>query len=181
MSATEVEPEATLDIPALASTNGSLRDRLAARRHELQQERTFILKVQGYEDLGLHARYRVLPYEALRRIGENNKRAEGSAEGELAVAAATLIQACVELLERREDGSYLPLGYSWSVEAAHDLFEVDLPDGALASNAMREIFAGPGGSTNMMLHFRDYDEQLAQAMPEVDEAIRGNSERPARS
>ena len=180
MSATDVEPEVAPELSVVAS-NGSLRDRLAAKRRELQQDRTFVLKVQGYETEGLYARYRVLPYETLRRVGENNKRLEGSPEGELAIAADTLNQACVELLERREDGSYLSLECRWSDPKAWDLFGVELPEGATTRTAMYEIFTGPGGSTNLMLHFKDYDEQLSNAMPEIDEAIRGNSERPAQT
>lgn len=151
----------------------SLQERLAARREQLQQERTFVLPVLGYEDVGLHARYRVLSYEELRKIGKRNEKLEGTTEGELAVAADTLINACVELIERNDDDSYVGLGHRWTPAAVRELFGLDLAPDATAREAVHAVLPG----TQLMLHFNEYDGGLSDVAPEIaKEMAEGESE-----
>ena len=166
------EPEIPAD-PGSAPAGGSLRERLAARRRELTEERTFLLAVPGYEDLGLYARYKSLPYEALRAIVKRHERTMDTAAGELALACDVLIHACIELVEKRDDDSYQSLGFRWGPEAAKELFQIDLPEGATVRNAIQEIFAGR--SMSLILHYREYDEQMGTTVAEVDDAQVGES------
>jgi hypothetical protein len=156
-------------------SEGSLQERLRATRNALQEERTFVLGVQGYARDGLYARYRVLPYDELRRIGRRHRGLQGTTEGEIAVAAVTLANACVEVLEKdKESGEYKVVGNGWTPDVVADLFGAVLPDGATSMNAVYEVFSGPSGTTNLMMHWQDYNEKVADTVSEIDEVIRGN-------
>src|SRR5690242_9188531 len=91
----------------------SLQERLAARIQQLQQDRTFVLPVDGCEQ-ELAARYRVLPYEEQWDLLNRYDGEEDSPETTLASNADLLIAGCVELLEVNDDGSYQSLGCRWN-------------------------------------------------------------------
>lgn len=151
----------------------TLKERLAARREDLQHERDVVLPIPGYEDM-LAGRYRVLSYRELRRIGKRNQGLEGTEDGELILAADTLIEACSELLEVKDDGAYASTGQRWNANGVRELFGADLPEGATARDAIFHVF--PPTQTELMLHFNDYDEHLKQVVSEVDDKLVGESE-----
>lgn len=163
MSITE-EPQQ--DTP---TTGGSLRDRIAQRRLELQQERSFVLPISGYEDL-LAAHYRVMSYSEFRKIGRRHEAIANTTEGELTVFADTLINACLELLEI-QDGDYVSTGKKWSVDAVRDLFGVDLPSDATVRQAVRQALT----DTDLALHYRAYDLKADSVGPGVEDAVVGEA------
>lgn len=173
VEAPEVEEQ-----PDLSVQSGSLKEKLAARRAQLQSERTHVFPIPGYEDL-IAARYKSLDYKALRKIGNRNAKLEGTSDGELANYADTLINACVELL--RVDGDdpekYPSLRDSgnvarWDDQTVREFFDPDLPTGTSARQAI--LAAIPG--TQLALHFQRYDEWLSDVVPEIQEQMRGESE-----
>lgn len=154
-------------------SHGSLRTRLREKRRRLAEDNMFELPVPGFAEEGIWARYRVLRYEDLRQIGENNKNLKGF-DSELAIAADTLAWASAGLLLKKDDGSFEELGYYWTAEAARELFGVEgLSDDSTNSHVFQQIFDGPSGTTNIMLHFVAYDQRLQGLIPELDEAMRG--------
>jgi hypothetical protein len=160
----------------MSEGNASLQERLRASREALQKQRTFVLGVQGHVHAGLHARYRVLPYEELRRIGQRNPGLTGTPEGEVMVAALTIANSCLEVLDKNPDtGELTSVGNGWNPEVVRELFpDADLPEHATSLNAIHEVFSGPDGQTNLMMHWQDYNEKVAEVVPEIDEVIRGN-------
>lgn len=153
----------------------SLQERIAARRAQREQERSFVIPVPGYEDVGLAARYKVLRYEELRDVGRGNEDLEGTSEGELAVFADTLIRACVELLERDKDGNYASLGCRWTTSGVREHLGVDLPEGATARQALFEVFNGPSGGTDLALHFQQYDSESSRTAVAIEKDLSGES------
>lgn len=151
----------------------TFKERLAKRRKELESDVTFEIEVPGYEDLW--SRYRVLGYDEIRNIGMKVADEGGDAiYRERMNAAATLAEACVELLEFRgyENGKpvYESTGYKWSAEAARDLFQVPLPDGVANKDAIIQIFPYPRDML-MMKHFEDYLAEGMGFLPEIEETL----------
>lgn len=148
----------------------SLKERLAERREQLHQERTFVIEIPGYRDL-IAGRYRTLPYEAIRKVYKRNEATLDTSEGELNSCADTLILGCVELLEKRDDGEYHSLDIRWPNAA--DLFGVDLPEGVSDARAVvRAVLPG----NELVKHAAEYNEQAEIVLPEVGKALEGESE-----
>lgn len=150
----------------------SLQERVAARRAQRAKERTFVLPVRGYEDIGLYCRYKPLSWE---EISDN---LSGDDPYDVEKAAGCLIEACVELLEdttpdvkRIKDKQFVGLGCRWSSAAnvLNDKLGVDVPDDATARDKLLAVFNGVGGTGDLILHARDWDEQAAQATSGIDE------------
>lgn len=142
---------------------------MEARRRQRAKERSFVLPVRGYEDVGLNARYRVLGYEELRDIDLRNKDLDGP-EGELARYADTLIEACEELLDGDQG-----LGCKWSSTAAvlREKLGVDVPEGAGARDNVFAVFNGTGGGNDLFLHWHEWDLEASKTVEEIDEEQAG--------
>ena len=153
----------------------SLQERLAARREQLYQERTFVIPVEGYEDVGLFCRYRVLPYEEWRKIGKNNEKLADTAEGEVGVAADTLIRACVNFVERKDDGTFTDLEYRWNSGGVAALFGIDLPSEGGARGAVQAALP----SNQLMLHYAAYSDAASTVVPAVDEEMAEGESEPS--
>jgi hypothetical protein len=174
MSTTDEEAGTSVEVtPAL-----TFKQRLAQRRKELEADATFELEVNGYP--GLWARYRILGYEEIRDIGI---RIEGEvtsqSAGERLTAATTLAEACLELLELKGyDDKGKPIlegmGFKWTAMAARELFDVELPDGVVARDAIMAIFPYPRDML-MMQHFENYLEQGMGYIPEIERVLQGES------
>ena len=167
-----------------AASAPTLKERLAKRRRELEQNTTFELPVLGYEADGLWARYRALGYAETRAIG---LRIEGEtndqASGERLTAAETLAEACVELLEitgTDDEGkpTFQSLGYRWTAQAAREFFDIDLPEGVVARDAITYIFPYPRDIL-MMKHFDDYISAAMGFLPEIEQILMGESRAPS--
>lgn len=168
------EPGATTQaVPAL-----TFKERLAQRRRELESNANFEIAVPGYQDLW--ARYRVLGYEEIRGIGVRvEEETDDSISRERLTAASTLAEACVELLELKgRDHANKPVfestGCRWSATAARDFFEVDLPEGVVARDAVMAIFPYPRDML-MMSHFEDYLAESMGYLPELEKVLQGES------
>lgn len=154
---------------------GSLKDRLQARRSELQRQTTEDFDVPGYEGV-LVARYQLLDYKTLRGIISRSDKVPDPALQELNVMADTLIHACVDLLEYRSDGQHVPLGYRWGARAADALFGVAGADGLTARQATIASFPR---DTLLMRHGVEVSQwQEAGGRAAVDEVIEDELEDP---
>lgn len=145
----------------------SLQERVAQRRRQREKERTFILPVRGYEDVGLYARYQVLSYEELRDIATGD-------EDDVIQYADSLIAACLELLEKDGD-DYRSLGCRWasSPNVLRDKLGLDVPDGATSREALLLVFNGKGGTGDLVMHARAWDEEASKTVAEIDEEQAG--------
>ncbi len=153
--------------PQAPAVGGSLRDRAAARREELQRQDTFKLPVEGWEDM-LLAEYRGLGYTMLRKIGERHD--QGTPEGELASFADTLINACVDIYEITPDGP-VAFGKRWSSSFVRDELGIDLPDSATARQALEAVLP----EDYLAMHFRAYDMKVGELLTKHDRAVVGES------
>jgi hypothetical protein len=160
----------------------SLKDRVKARRDELREDHTFVLPVPGYEDVGLAARYKTVPYEGLRKIGEKPDILAVKNEGqrELMAFADTLILGCVELLEevgRDDHGNpeYRSLGHGWTAAGVRDHLLDDLPEGATARDAVLAVFSGPNGGNRLAQHVRLWDTKADEINSKIDSRVEGES------
>lgn len=149
----------------------SLQELIAARRAQRERERTFVVPVRGYEDLGLKARYRPLGYEELRDVDDRNQDAEG-AEGELSRYADSLLEANVDLLQ--DDQS---LGCRWSSgpAALRDKLGIDVADGSTSRQCLFAVFNGPGGGNDLFLHWTLWDREASRVVEQIDEEQVGES------
>jgi hypothetical protein len=150
----------------------SFQERMAARREYREQVHTFELPVLGYEDIGLYARYKVLPYEELRAIGKSNEKVAETVEGELAIAADTLIRACVGLLEKTGETAgrpeYRELGCRWDPKGVREKLGVEVV-GDTARAAIFAVFNGPSGGNELSRHFLAYDAETEKVNTQIDE------------
>jgi hypothetical protein len=169
--------------PEVEAMGGSLKERLARKRRELEENTTFEIPVPGYEKEGLWARYRALGFEDVRNIGI---RIEGETSdqvtGERLTAAETLTEACIELLEFQGYGpdgqpKFDELGYRWTAAAGRDLFGIDIPDGVTARDAIMMVFPYPRDLL-MTNHFQGYLEASMGYLPQMEEIMRGESAAP---
>lgn len=166
--------DAPAEVPEL-----SFKQRLAKRRKELEDTTSIQIRVPGYEDLW--ARYRVLGYEESRDIA---RRVEEEAAGDMTTmerlnAATMLAEACEELLEYKGlDAERKPVfeatGFRWSAAAARDLFESEVPDGAIARDAVMAIFPYPRDML-MMTHYEEYIGEAMGFLPEIERILQGES------
>ncbi len=163
----------------------SFQQKLARRRQELEQVTTFELQVPGYEDLW--ARYRALGYEDVRAIGLKIEEELGNQgdpvatqiTGERLTAAATLAEACIDLLQykgRDDQGKpiFQVLGYRWSEKAGRELFELDIPEGVAAREVLTMVFPYPRDML-MMTHNQEYLEESMGYLPQIEELLMGES------
>jgi hypothetical protein len=154
---------------------GSLKQRAAERRAELQKEQHFDIPVPGYEDLFV-ARYTQLGYHVLRHIGKGIESEPDEIQREIDLAAATLVNACQGLYEAKPDGSLEPTGYRWTTTAALELFgvpESELPPGSTARAALLAVLES---DTVVVRHFAEYSELSVNGRRETDEVLKGESE-----
>lgn len=154
--------------------DGSLKSRLAARRAELRDEKPFDIDVPGYEGI-LQVRYRSLDYPTIRAIGQRHEKISKPADKELAIAADTLVNACVCLLAI--DGDEIEeTRYRWDEHTARELFGIgvdEVPEGASARIAIRRIIPS---STRLMLHYAEYDERSRGVERASDKTVEGELE-----
>lgn len=176
MSITTDQPGTAVstDVPDL-----TFKQRLAQRRKELEDTTSIDIQVPGYENL--YARYRVLGYEEGRDIA---RRVTEEADGNMTTierlnAASSLAEACEELLEykgRDPEGKpvFESTGYRWGAPAARDLFDANLPDGAIARDAVMAVFPYPR-DTLMMTHYETYLGEAMGFLPEIERILQGES------
>lgn len=180
MSVTQEETQISTE----AQSGGSLKERLSRARRELEENTTFELPVAGYEKEGLWARYRALGFSDVRAIGQRlEEETTDQIEGERLTAAATLSEACVQLLEYKGVGAdgkpaFEELGYRWSAAAARDLFGVEVPDGVDMRDAVMMVFPYPRDLL-MTNHFQAYLEASMGYLPQIEEILRGESQAPS--
>lgn len=153
----------------------SLRDRVAARRRERERERSFVLPIPGYEDLGLCARYRPLAFEELHDLQRRHAEDDESAGAILALRADTLARSCIELLERRQDGSYQSLGCGWTAFGVREHLVPELPETATARDAIFAVFNGVTGGQELYWHFGRWDEEASRSAQQLGEEQAGES------
>lgn len=161
--------------------NASLREKVQARHAALQAARTTAFDVPGYEGV-LRARYRVLSWKEIGRIGERILKIKDidDATRELYQAADTLILASEavydpELDKARKDGDPPPEGLKWCQQLAHDL---GFPDPQTPRQAVFAIFAR---ETQIMTHYQTVMNWQDGENVEVDEELSGESEPPPQS
>lgn len=141
----------------------SLQERVAARRKQRAKERTFVLPVRGYEDLGLYVRYKVVGYEEVKDILTRD-------EGDLARFADTLIEACVEFCEKDGD-DYQGLGCRWSSAAGvlKDKVGIEVPADMTARDNVFAVFNGASGGTDLAFHYDAWETEATRTAAELDE------------
>lgn len=152
----------------------SLKERAAARRRQLEEDKSFVVPLIGYEDM-FAVRYRALPLEDQMKIGERNAELK-KAEQAVANAADTIINSCIEFLEVKGKDEYVSLGCKWTADTARELFGAELPEGASARDAVSAVFSGPLGTTRLVVHADACDSETIKALSAVDEVISGESE-----
>lgn len=156
----------------------TFKERLAQRRRELESDATFELEVPGYEDLW--ARYRVLGYEEIRGIGLRvEDETDDTVTAERLTAAGTLAEACIELLEfKGTDDNNKPIfestGGKWSASTVREYFEINLPDGVAAREAVLAVFPYPRDLL-MMTHSQEYLEEAMEYVPKLERVMQGES------
>lgn len=160
-------------VPAL-----TFKQRLSQRRKELEADATFAIEVNGYPDLW--ARYKILGFEEVRGIGLRvEAEVDDQVTGERLTAATSLAEACIELCEYKgRDDKGAPIlegtGFKWTAAAARELFEVELPEGVVARDAVLAIFPYPRDML-MMQHFEDYLTEGMGFIPEIEAILSGES------
>ncbi len=160
----------------------TFKQRLAQRRKELEADAIFPLEVAGYPDLW--ANYRILGFEEIRGIGLRvEEETPDLITRERLTAATTLAEACVELFEFKgtdDEGKPIleKMGYRWSAESARELFDVELPEGVNAREALMAIFPYPRDLL-MMQHFEDYLSKGMGYVPEIEALLSRELKEPS--
>jgi hypothetical protein len=154
---------------------GSLRDVLSKRRKQLQEKRgrVITLPVDGYEDL-LAGSYRRLEAEEYGDLvaGRTLEDPHQSVE----YAADVILRANVDLLrpvgtDPNGKPKYQSLGARWTPGWIRENFDVDLPDGVMA----REALFAALDSTDILSHFRAYRDAAEELERADAEDLPGES------
>lgn len=179
MTMTEPVPE-VVEQEAAPTGAISLKDKVAARRRQLEQTNTITLPIPGYEDL-LAARYKPLGFEPTMKIVERNEKL-GTADQVVANAADSLVVACEEILEivgEDDNGPiYQSTGHKWTTNGVREIFDVDLPDGTTARDAILAAMPGPAGvgdAMNLTLHYAAYTNAMGANNDTFRKALQGES------
>lgn len=162
------------------TNNATLKGRLANRRGALLAKEPFFMPVPGYEGL-IVAKYRALDYRTIRRIGMKQADNPDQPESEIAVAADSLVNACLGLYGVPEDwdgkeDTLIPTGHGYSADAARELFGVgqdELPEGSGGRLALLSIVPD---ATDVVLHYAAYDARSRQINDRLDKTLQGESE-----
>jgi hypothetical protein len=156
----------------------SLRDKVQARRAEMQQNTTETFDVPGYEGI-LRVRYRVLSWKEIERIGERVAKIKDldGPTSRLYVMADTLVVASEAVYDAsldadRKDGDAPPEGPRWGAALAHDL---GFPDPQTARQGIFAIFAR---DTQLVTHYQTMMAWQEGENERIGEDLAGESEPP---
>lgn len=86
---------------------GSILDAIREKNRELAKTRTKVMDIPGYDGI-LAAEYRQIPYEAMSKL-LNRAAKSKDATAELNAMTDLLVQSCVQILVRTEDGKLTPM------------------------------------------------------------------------
>lgn len=89
------------------ASEGSILDTIRKKRKAMSKERRKLIDIPGYDGV-LVAEYRPLPYEQMRKLLDRAAGAKDS-QAELNAVTDVLVQSCVQILTRTEDGKLEPL------------------------------------------------------------------------
>lgn len=87
---------------ATTPASSSLRERIAARRRNLQGKRTLLLPIPGFQE-ELWVRFKPVPWEILEKIANKTEKSK-SRRKLLHAQADTLVAACDEVLVMPQNG-----------------------------------------------------------------------------
>jgi hypothetical protein len=150
----------------------SLKDRLAARREELQAPHLIELPVPGYEDI-LVAKYHPLSFRQHFDIESKGDKNPDKAQAVLNAALDKLIAACDGLLSKNEDGTLTDLGHKWSSAAVQDLFGVEPSTPPSVRQDLLKIFPD---DLLLISHFEQYANAAQSVVAQAGEKLEGESE-----
>ena len=160
----------------------SLRDKVQARRAELQADTSVTLDVPGYEGI-LRARYRALSLKELGRIGERVAKLKDldASTRELYIYADGLVLACeavydANLDDGRNDDDPPPTGKRWGAPLAHEL---GFPD--VAGAARQAVFAVISRDTQIWSHYQSLLAWMDGENDRIDDDLAGESVPPQSS
>lgn len=153
----------------------SLKDRLAAKRAEMEHREPIDLEIPGYEDV-LIGRFHVLNFRKEADIEErvqNTKGVKTLGDQVLLTVADKLINACDTLLLIEDDGSLTDLNVTFNVATAQEIFGVDhLTPSSTARDAMLAIFP----DENMLVKlYRKYEAEAESQSGSFKGEILGES------
>lgn len=155
----------------------SLRDKVQARRAELQADTSTTLDVPGYEGI-LRARYRALSLKEINQIAERVGKMKDldATTRELYVYADSLVLACeavydADLDRSRKEGDPPPAGKKWGTALAHDL-------GFEAANPRQAVFAIIARDTQVWAQYQTVLAWMDGENARIDEELAGESEPP---
>ena len=174
MDDVEATPLAAVETPV---ETGSLRERAAARRRELEHEHevSILLPMPGYEDL-FAVQYRAMGAREMFTIENRSKDDKESYDKYWAIASDKLVAACERILEVKGPDTYEDTGFRLNAKAARELFDCSLPENASARIAMHAIFgASEEGDERLTDHAGDYELQRKGLVTKVDKRVEGES------
>jgi hypothetical protein len=145
----------------------SLAQRVNQRRAELQSQRTVTLDVPGYVGI-LAAEYRLLTWPTIRKIAHRHRKVRDEGVRELYVASDTLLLACEQVFEVKENGLSRPLGLKWGPELAVKLGVDNLPEASTNRQALIAIF---DVDSRIVGHYSEYVEWQQGEGVEVDQEV----------
>lgn len=149
----------------------TLQDRLREHRELMARRDPIDLDVPGYP--GLVARYHALSYREERKLFGRQATNPDEAEAEIMFAVDALINACDGLFDR-QDGKLVPLEHKWDVQAALNLFGVDMPadEAPTARQAVLAIFPD---DRLLMRHFVELEQRSDRVIVKMDADLPGES------
>lgn len=150
-----------------AMDNG-LGARMRRRATQLETQTTEVFPVPRFEDI-LGVEFRVMSWEALRKIGQRHQRVRNEALQELYIAADTVLAATEGFFQFGADEGQEPVeGQTWRSLA------VATRDGLTEDVSPRQALIALLGDTNVVFLWNDYQEWLRATRPEVEEELKAD-------
>lgn len=115
----------------------SLQARMQARAKELQDQKTEIFDVPGFEGI-LSVEFRMLSFETSRKIGMDNERVRSPAMRDLYTMADQLVRATEGFYEEMPDGSRRRIQHDW-VSLAYGGLDRPLPQNLTPRQALLAV------------------------------------------
>lgn len=143
---------------------GSLAARMARRGEQLQNQRTEMFEVPGWEDI-LAVELRMLGYEESRKIGRRLSKVRDVAMQELYSFADQIIAATEGFFEV-VDGQRRPVDRTW-MQLAREGVARPLPEDLTPRQAIIALL----GDRRVAYLFNSWEEWMQGERPEVDEEV----------
>jgi len=163
------EPMQDEEAAGARTDNGSLLSRIRERRAQLQEERHLDLDIPGYDGM-LVARYRPLPWDEVKKIGEKVEKSKNPRK-ELYAMADVLVRACDSIWFRDPETNELRPVQSGEPVRYDDRLAEAL--GFTADSARQVLLATFNNDLAVTAHHMEAAEWMQASDVEVNEDLLG--------